>query len=155
MTDEYPRVYLYRRMVRAKLFIDEHYHERINLNLVSEEAAFSKFHFIRLFKNLYGKTPHQYLRDVRLDKARQFLDAETLDMESVCLKVGFESVGSFSSLFKRRFRVSPAYYRELRAERKEHISEKPLNYIPGCFASAFGWTINKSNFEEVSPFEED
>lgn len=136
---EYPKVYLYRRIVQAKLYIDEHYQEHINLELISEEAAFSKFHFIRLFKKIYGKTPHQYLREVRLDRARELMAPGTLDIESVCLKVGFESVGSFSSLFKRKFGYSPALYSQILKRRQEHTQERPLAYVPGCFASAYGW----------------
>ena len=136
---EYPKVYLYRRIVQAKLYIDEHYPEHINLDLVSEEAAFSKFHFIRLFKKIYQKTPHQYLREVRLDKARELMTSGTLDIESVCIKVGFESVGSFSSLFKRKFGHSPALYSQMLKRQKEYTRERPLAYVPGCFASAYGW----------------
>ncbi len=135
----YPKVYLYRRIVHAKLYIDAHFHERLNVNQVSSEAAFSKFHFIRLFKKIYGKTPHQYLRDVRLDKAKKLISAVDVDIESVCLQVGFESVGSFSSLFKRRFGITPAAYRQQQFDLHESTKQKPLNYIPGCFASAKGW----------------
>lgn len=137
---DYPKVYLYRRIVHAKLYIDNHFNEPINLDLISEEAAFSKYHFIRLFKKIYRKTPHQYLREVRLDKARQYLDKGHLDIESVCLKVGFESVGSFSSLFKRRFGTSPAMLGKRFQQDKVRLRQKPLAYVPGCFASANGWS---------------
>ena len=53
----YPRSYLYRRIVLAKLYIDANYAENINLDLVAGEAHFSKYHFIRLFKQAYSKTP--------------------------------------------------------------------------------------------------
>lgn len=59
--DQYPKMYLYKRIVQAKLYIDNHYANNIDLNDISDEAYFSKFHFIRLFKSIYGKTPHQYL----------------------------------------------------------------------------------------------
>ena len=65
---EYPKVYLYRRIVQAKLFMDEHFHEKIKLNAVAGEAYFSNFHFIRLFKLAYDKTPHQYLTWLRVLK---------------------------------------------------------------------------------------
>ena len=72
-TEQYPKVYLYRRIVQAKLFIDNNYAENIDLDNISDEAYFSKFHFIRLFKNIYGKTPHQYLIFVRIEKAIELL----------------------------------------------------------------------------------
>jgi len=68
--DQYPKVYLYRRIVQAKLFIDRHFAEKIDLTNIAEEATFSKFHFIRLFKKVYGKPPHQYLISVRVEKAK-------------------------------------------------------------------------------------
>ena len=71
-TEHYPKIYLYRRIVQAKLFIDKFYSEKIDLDNISDEAYFSKFHFIRLFKSIYGKTPHQYLTTVRIEKAQHF-----------------------------------------------------------------------------------
>src|SRR4051812_510077 len=95
-----PRVYLYRRVVQAKLFIDENYSEAIDIDAIAGKACFSKFHFIRLFKSIYGRTPHQYLTSVRIDKARLLLsDGETVS--DACYLVGFESLGSFSTLFAR------------------------------------------------------
>lgn len=139
MDELYPKVYLYRRIVRAKLYIDAHFYQSLNVDQISSEASFSKFHFIRLFKKIYLKTPHQYLRDVRLDSAQKLMSNGDMDIESVCLKVGFESVGSFTSLFKRRFGVTPAIYRQSQSEIRKSTQEKPLHYIPGCFAKANGW----------------
>src|SRR5689334_8929119 len=97
---EYPKIYLYRRIVQGKLFIDAHFSEPINLACISDEAFLSKFHFIRLFKKAYGKTPHQYLIYVRIEHAKKLLrgDARVSD---VCLLVGFDSAGSFTTLFKK------------------------------------------------------
>ncbi|MFN2440773.1 MAG: helix-turn-helix transcriptional regulator, partial [Chitinophagaceae bacterium] len=57
MTANYPKIYLYRRIVRAKLFIDDNYSENIDLDNIADEACFSKFHFARQFKKIYSKTP--------------------------------------------------------------------------------------------------
>ncbi len=99
-TATYPKVYLYRRIVQAKLFIDDNYSENIDLENIADEAFFSKFHFTRLFKKIYGKTPHQYLIAVRIEKAMQLLRAN-VPVSEVCYAVGFESLSSFSGLFKR------------------------------------------------------
>ena len=71
--EQYPKIYLYRRIVQAKLFIDEHFGNNIDLDNIADEAYFSKFHFIRLFKTIYNKTPHQYLTIVRIEKAKMLL----------------------------------------------------------------------------------
>src|SRR5215831_16909535 len=79
----YPKAYLYRRIVQAKLYIDEHFAEPINLNDMSDTAAFSRFHFIRLFKQAYQKTPHQYLTFVRLEHAKQLMMHKNLSIADI------------------------------------------------------------------------
>ncbi len=56
MKEQYPKNYSYRRIVQSKIF-DANYAEKIDINNISNEAYFSKFHFIRLFKQIYGRTP--------------------------------------------------------------------------------------------------
>lgn len=147
MQAQYPKVYLYRRIVQAKLFIDKYYQDNIDLNDIADEAFFSKFHFIRLFKNTYGKTPHQYLTYVRIEKAKQLLKT-TIPVAEVCYGVGFDSVSSFTGLFKRSVGKTPSAYQQEQSIRQAEILAEPLRYIPGCFAEAKGWK-QKSNFEEV------
>lgn len=148
MTDTYPRIYLFKRIIQAKLFIDTHYSERIDLDNISDEAHFSKFHFIRLFKSIYGKTPHQYLIQVRIEKAIQLLQQE-VSVTETCFAVGFTSLSSFTALFKRCTNSSPSLYQQQYQTRKEQIKKAPLQFVPNCFAAQKGWTQN-SNFEEVS-----
>ena len=136
--DQYPKIYLYRRIVQAKLFIDRNYPDNIDLNNISDEAYFSKFHFIRLFKKIYGKTPHQYLTFVRIEKAMQLLQADK-PVSDVCFLVGFESLSSFSGLFKRLAGVTPSYYLAQQQQLKAQISKTPFKFIPGCYAYQNGW----------------
>ena len=147
-TELYPRVYLYRRIVQAKLFIDNNYANKIDLDNISDEACFSKFHFIRLFKSIYGKTPHQYLTFVRTEKAQQLLRTGR-PVSEVCFLVGFESLTTFSGLFKRIIGVSPSIYLTQQQQIKSQIIKTPLAFVPSCYAHQHGWTEN-SNFEEVS-----
>ena len=142
-----PKVYLYRRLVQAKLFIDSNFHEPIDLDTISGKAFFSSYHFIRLFKRIYGKTPHQYLITVRIEKAKTLLKT-TMPVNQVCFAIGFDSVGSFSSLFKKITFLTPSQFQNEQLLRKEAISKMPLKFIPNCFAEQNGWT-KKSNFEEV------
>ncbi|MHA4810934.1 AraC family transcriptional regulator [Flavitalea flava] len=137
-TEQYPKVYLYKRIVQAKLFIDSHYADNIDLGNISDEAYFSKFHFIRLFKNIYGKTPHQYLTFVRIEKAVQLLCTDK-SVSEVCHAVGFESLSSFGSLFKRLVGRTPSAFLEEQLQMKIQISETPLKFVPGCFIHQHGW----------------
>ena len=138
-TEQYPKVYLYRRIVQAKLFIDTNYADNIDLDNISDEACFSKFHFTRLFKNIYGKTPHQYLTAVRIENAvRLFRSCNTVS--GVCHSVGFESLSSFSGLFRRAVGLSPSAYLAQQQHLKTEILQTPLKFVPGCFAYQHGWT---------------
>jgi|SRR5215212_2259490 len=138
MIEQYPKQYLYRRIVRAKLFIDEHFSQPIDLRNVSGEACFSRFHFARLFRDIYGMTPHRYLTSVRIDKARDLLE-NGASVKKACYAVGFDSVASFTALFKRRLGLTPAAYQRVRQERSHAIALAPLRHIPNCFAEKKGW----------------
>ena len=136
--EQYPKVYLYKRIVQAKIFIDNNYADHLDLNNIADEAYFSKFHFIRLFKNIYGKTPHQYLTAVRIEKATQLLRADK-PVSEVCYAVGFESLSSFGSLFKRIVGQTPSAFLEKQQEMKMQILQSPLKFVPGCFVYQNGW----------------
>jgi AraC-like DNA-binding protein len=139
MTDhQYPKLYFYRRIVQAKLYIDDHYGDSIDLNNIADEAYFSKFHFIRAFKNTYGKTPHQYLIYVRIEKACELLKTG-LPVSGVCYTVGFESLSSFSGLFKRMAGLSPSAYVAQQQNLQQQIKKSPLSFVPACFAEKSGW----------------
>lgn len=151
MTELYPKQYLYRRVVRAKLYIDAHFAKPIDLNAISDEACFSKFHFMRLFKQIYGRTPHQYLTHVRIERAKIYLVAGD-PVTKVCFAVGFDSVSSFTGLFKRRTGVTPAAFQFEQLRVKYETAERPLKFIPNCFAEKKGWAKN-SNFGEVKSID--
>jgi AraC-like DNA-binding protein len=138
INEQYPKIYLYRRLVQAKLFIDTHYADNIDLGNIADEAYFSKFHFIRLFKNIYRKTPHQYLIFVRIEKAMELLKAG-IPISDVCYAVGFESLSSFSGLFKRVVGITPSTYLIRQQTIKAQMVKSPLTFIPGCFAEKKGW----------------
>jgi AraC-like DNA-binding protein len=131
--EPYPKIYLYRRIVQSKLFIDENFAEDIDLECIADQAFFSKFHFIRLFKKIYGKTPHEYLSHVRIEHAKQLLK-EDLTVTQVCFAVGFDSVASFAGLFKRRVGNTPSAYQSHQQQRLAETAEAPLKFVPGCFA---------------------
>jgi len=122
----------YRRVVSAKMFIDENYCEPINLEQISQQAYFSKFHFHRLFTRIYQITPHDYLTSKRLQHAKELLQQEGLNIRDVCNSVGFESLASFSLLFKKRNGFSPQYYRNLAYLKKKLAKEQPKRFIPHC-----------------------
>lgn len=123
---------IYQRIVAAKVYIDENYQEPIDLDEISQQAFLSKFHFHRLFTKIYRRTPHQYVTRKRLDKARDLL-AENKPVTEVCGEVGFESIGSFSTLFKKEIGFAPQYYRNMAWLKKQQQKAQPKLAIPHCF----------------------
>ena len=137
INEYYPKIDLYRRVVQAKLFIDNHFADNIDLSNIADEAYFSKFHFIRLFKNIYRKTPHQYLIFVRIEKAMELLKT-SMPVSDVCYSVGFESLSSFSGLFKRMVDITPSEYLARHQKIKAEMLQSTLNFVPACFAEKRG-----------------
>jgi len=138
----FPKVYLYRRVVQAKIFIDNNFREGIDLNDIADEAFYSRFHFIRLFKMAYGKTPHQYLTWVRIENAKLLLQTET-SIADVCFEVGFDSISSFTGLFKRITTFTPSAYQRIQLQRKIEIGNIPLKFVPNCFINRIQGTSLK------------
>ena len=132
------RMYLYKRIVDAKLFIDTHFASDIDLDQISHRAHFSKFHFLRLFKGAFGKSPHQYLIEVRLSHAKALL-LSGRSISQVCFDVGFQSIPSFSILFKKHVGVAPTEFVISHSNLSDRIIREPLAFIPHCFAQNYGW----------------
>jgi AraC-like DNA-binding protein len=91
-------------------------------------VGLSEFHFIRAFRAATGQTPHQYLRARRIARAQELLVATPLPVTEVCTAVGFSSLGSFSSVFRRLTGESPSAYRAKR---------RRTPYIPACFVRMY------------------
>jgi AraC-like DNA-binding protein len=127
---------IYRKIVAAKAFIDENYQESIGLDEISQQAFLSKFHFHRIFTSIYKYTPHQYLTRKRLQKAKDLL-AHNKGVTEVCNEVGFESVSSFSVLFKKEIGFAPQYYRNQAWLKKQEQQAEPRIAIPHCFIRSF------------------
>src|SRR5437667_10682450 len=98
---EHPNADLRERLWRARKFIDECYDQPLDLAEISKQACLSRYHFLRLFRDSFDTTPHQYLIQRRIEKAKELLRVRSLSVTDVCFEVGFESLGSFSSLFRR------------------------------------------------------
>lgn len=98
-------------IIATRRYINEHYHTDLNLELLSRELLVSKYHLLRLFKRYYGQTPQQYVSQKRIEKAKEHLK-EGMSVTEVCYAVGFMSLGSFSTLFKKKTGSSPLEFQK-------------------------------------------
>lgn len=124
------RVNLYKRLATAKDWMENNY-ASADLGVAADIAMLNTQHFLRHFKQAFGTTPHQYLTDIRINKAGELLEATDLPVTAICQQVGFESLASFSTLFKKRFGASPSFYRKSpslafdRGNKKSHSRFSP------------------------------
>jgi len=123
---------VYQRLCRARAFIDHCYDHPLSLDQMSRQACFSRYHFLRLFRQAFNKTPHQYLIERRIEKAKELL-LNDLRVTDVCFEVGFQSLGSFSSLFHKYVGHAPINYRQ--RVRQRELAKKQ---VPGCFLVMYG-----------------
>jgi AraC-like DNA-binding protein len=108
-----------RRAVETALWIDAHSHRQIELEDAADEAGLSPFHFLRLFSNVLGVTPHQYLVRSRLRHAARLLADDDRAITDVALDVGFGDLSNFVRTFHRTAGVSPLRFRQAsRGDRK-------------------------------------
>lgn len=98
-------------VIGIRNYIDNNYGNELNLDFLSRVRYISKYHMLRLFKRHYGLTPRQYLMDKRIAKSKELLKNGT-SVTKACYAVGFESLGSFSTLFKTKTGKSPSQYRK-------------------------------------------
>lgn len=102
---------LYRRLHRARDYAAALFHTPLTLDELASVACLSSNHFLRTFKATFHQTPHQYLTTRRLDQAKRLLLHTDLSVTEICFAVGFESLGSFSWLFRRQVGLSPEAFR--------------------------------------------
>jgi AraC-like DNA-binding protein len=112
----------------ARELIDRHYGKALTVDRLARRCRLSRFHFIRAFRAAFGNTPHQYLRNRRIERAKELLVTTPLPVTEICEQVGFSSLGSFSALFRRMTGEAPIEYR---------VRRRTTVYIPSCFVRMY------------------
>ena len=105
------RLEIFKRVAAAKDWMEENFSNDVSLENIASVATMNSQHFLRMFKQVYLITPHQYLIDLKLKKAKELLQNSWISIQDICHAIGFESVFSFSVLFKNRFGMAPSYFR--------------------------------------------
>jgi transcriptional regulator GlxA family with amidase domain len=121
-----------RHLLRAKDLADARYSEPIGVTEMARAAALSKAHFSREFRRTFGESPHHYLLTRRLERAAALLRTTDWTVAEICLSVGLQSIGSFTSSFTRTYRLSPTAYRA------KFPPPATRAMVPGCIVRFYG-----------------
>lgn len=108
------RLEIHQRLHRARDYLESCFTEPVSLERLASVACLSRHHFLRLFKATFGMTPHRYMTEVRLQRARRLLGETGTPVSCICREVGFENESSFARLFRRRFGCPPTRLRRSR-----------------------------------------
>ena len=104
-----------RKNIRLAIdFLQEHYRDQFTLGQVARSANYSPYHFIRIFKEETGKTPFEYLLEVKIEKAREMLISQHMTVTEVCFLCGFNNLSHFTAVFKKKVGLTPSEYRKQR-----------------------------------------
>jgi AraC-like DNA-binding protein len=128
---------VFRRLCRAREFIRENHAEPLRLELIAQQAAMSPHHFLRSFQLAFHETPHDYLTRTRLHEAQELLARGQASVTEACFAVGFSSLGSFSSLFRRHTGLPPSHFVRRVYQVKQTPGGLARLWIPHCFLSRF------------------
>jgi AraC-like DNA-binding protein len=121
-----------RHLLRAKDFADSSYTQPIGVEDMARAAGLSRAHFSREYKRAFGESPRAYLLTRRLERAAALLRTTDRSVAEICLSVGLNGVGSFTSSFKRNFGMTPTEYRAVHPPASAHA------VVPACIVRAYG-----------------
>ena len=134
-----------RHLLRAKDLADARYTEPLSVDDLAAAAGLSRAHFSREFRRTFGVSPHAYLLTRRLERAAALLRNTDNSVADVCLSVGLQSVGSFTTSFTRTYGRSPTAYRAA------HPPAAQGALIPGCVVRAYARPQHRTFREDSQP----
>ena len=127
-----PKYYLYKRLVQAKIYMDQHFAEPLTVEQLAKISCFSTFHFITLFKEAFDITPRQYLISKRFEEAKKLLK-HTDSIFDICCTIGYSSPNTFSYQFKKLTGLSPSDFRKKILQKQSCTKGPGSSFIPQCF----------------------
>ncbi len=135
-----------RHLLRAKDLADARYAEPLEVDDLARAAGLSKAHFSREFRRTFGESPYVYLMTRRLERAAALLRTTDYSVAEICLEVGLQGVGSFTTSFKRMFEMTPTEYRAAFPPASSQAR------VPACIVRAYARPQHRT-FREDSPAE--
>ena len=126
------------RIVRTLVFVQQHLDEDLELERAAAVAAFSEYHFHRVFRGLTGEPFAEYVRRLRLERAAQYLKLTGEPVTQIALNAGFETHESFTRAFGTMFGVSPSEFRAAHRPAPEAASGTHFDDLAGYHAPDYG-----------------
>jgi AraC-like DNA-binding protein len=133
-----------RHLLRARDLADSRYSEAIGVEEMAAAAGLSKAHFSREFRRTFGESPYVYLLTRRLERAAALLRNTDHSVAEICLEVGLQGVGSFTTSFKRMYGMTPTTYRAAAPPASAHAR------VPACVVRSYGRPQHRT-FREDNP----
>ena len=133
-----PTSHTLRKLCQARDLIRDFLEQEVTLADASEEAGLSTWHFLREFRVAFGETPHAFITRLRIERAKELLTVSGRSVTEICFDVGFSSLGSFSTLFRRQVGLSPAEFRRRARAWVSVPGRHPWAFVPFCFGLHFG-----------------
>jgi AraC-like DNA-binding protein len=121
-----------RHLLRARDLADARYAEPLDVDDLARAAGLSRAHFSREFRRAFGESPHAYLLTRRLERAAALLRMTDRSVADICVSVGLQSVGSFTTSFTRNYGASPTAYRAAFPPAALHAR------VPNCVVRVYG-----------------
>jgi AraC-like DNA-binding protein len=134
-----------RHLLRARDLADARYAEPLEVDDLARAAGLSRAHFSREFRRAFGVSPHAYLLTRRLERAAALLRNTDRSVAEVCFDVGLQSVGSFTTSFKRAYGKTPTTYRAGFPPASAHA------VVPACIVRAYGRPQHRTFREDKAP----
>lgn len=134
-----------RHLLRAKDLADARYAEALEVDDMARAAGLSRAHFSREFARAFGETPHAYLLTRRLERAAALLRTTDRSVTEICLSVGLQSLGSFTTSFTRTYGMSPRAYRA--AAPPASLQAR----VPACIVRFYGRPQRRTFREDPAP----
>jgi len=131
-----------RHLLRAKDLADARYFEPLGVDDLARAAGLSRAHFSREFRRAFGESPHSYLLTRRLERAAALLRTTDHSVAEICVDVGLQSIGSFTTSFTRTFGVSPTVYRA------KFPPAAQFARVPACMVRLYGRPQNRTFRED-------
>ncbi len=123
-----------RKVQAGRDYIASNINEPFSLAGAAVCANMSPYHFCRTFKKAYGETPNEFLVKLRINKAKQLLVTENYSISDICDQVGYQSLGSFSSLFQKHVGIAPTQFRKKIWALSSQAFHYPIHVIPSCYS---------------------